>query len=193
LVTDTVIFVLTVVKTARYLRTNVRTALPRIVLRDGVLYFVLILLINMMNVAVYVVAPGSLRALGTSFSQVLTTILISRLQLNLLGESLRRGRATTQRPDYSNAKQLSIEMRQVAIGSSSHHEPPPPPPPVFSSRNLARMFNPPPGAALIGGPLMAASFPPPPSMGMASMYYPGGPAMGNRSVARAAYPSAKKR
>ncbi|KAG9047000.1 hypothetical protein FS837_003236 [Tulasnella sp. UAMH 9824] len=195
LFTDTVIFVLTVVKTARYLRTNVRTALPRIVLRDGVLYFVLILIINMMNVVIYVVDPGSLRALGTSFSQVLTTILISRLQLNLLGESLRRRQAPTQRPDYSNAKQLSIEMRQVAIGSSSNHDPPPPPPPAFSSRNLARMLNAPPSAAIIGGaaPLMATNFPPPPSMGMASMYYPGGPGLGNRSIARAAYPSAKKR
>lgn len=193
LFTDTVIFVLTVVKTARYLRTNVRTALPRIVLRDGILYFVLILLINLMNVVVYTVAPGSLRALGTSFSQVLTTILISRLQLNLLGESLRRRRAQTQHPDYSNAKQLSIEMRQVAIGSSSNHEPPPPPPPAFSSRNLARMLNAPPSAALIGGPLIAANYPPPPSMGMASMYYPGGSALGNRSIARAAYPSARKR
>ncbi|KIO27026.1 hypothetical protein M407DRAFT_23716 [Tulasnella calospora MUT 4182] len=192
LLTDSVIFVLTVIKTARYLRTNVRTALPRIVLRDGVLYFVLIVLINLMNVIVYIFAPVSLMALGASFSQVLTTILISRLQLNLLGESLRRTRAQSQRPDYSNAKQLSIEMRQVAIGSFSQHEPPPPPPPVFSSRNLARMFNAPPSAVLMGGPLMATSFPPPPSMG-GSLYYPSGPVFGSRSVARTSYPSSKKR
>ncbi|KAG8926518.1 hypothetical protein FRC01_008752 [Tulasnella sp. 417] len=191
LCTDTVIFVLTVIKTARYLRTNVRTALPRIVLRDGVLYFVLIVLINLMNVIVYIVAPVSLMALGASFSQVLTTILISRLQLNLLGESLRRARAQTQRPDYSNAKQLSIEMRQVAIGSSSRHDPPPPPPPVFSSRNLARMFNPPPSAVLMGGSLMATNFPPPPSM--ASLYYPRGPALGSRSAARASQPSSSNK
>lgn len=193
LVTDTAIFVLTVIKTARYLRTNVRTALPRIVLRDGVIHFVLIVLINLMNVIVYMTAPMSLKALGTSFSQVLTTILISRLQLNLLGESLRRTRAATQRPDYSNAKQLSIEMRQVALASFSQHDapPPPPPPPAFSSRNLARMFNAPPGAAFIGGSIMATSFPPPPSMG--SMYYPGPSALGSRSLARTSYPSSKKR
>ncbi|KAG8983196.1 hypothetical protein FRB90_006234, partial [Tulasnella sp. 427] len=195
LVTDGVIFALTVIKTARYLRTNVRTALPRIVLRDGIIHFVLIVGINLMNVLVFVTAPITLKALGTSLSQVITTILISRLQLNLLGESLRRTRAPLQRPDYSNAKQLSIEMRQVALASFSNETAaPPPPPPVFSSRNLARMFNAPPSAGIIGAPIMAAYFPPPSMSYYRPVPVPGpGPiALGSRSPTRAGFSTPRK-
>ncbi|KAF9566772.1 hypothetical protein CPC08DRAFT_628048 [Agrocybe pediades] len=83
LVTDTCIFVLTLWKTATFLRRHGRITTVEILLRDGTLYFLTIFGVNLMNTLIYFLAQGDLKAVGASFSQILTSIMISRLQLNL--------------------------------------------------------------------------------------------------------------
>ncbi|KDR75902.1 hypothetical protein GALMADRAFT_248681 [Galerina marginata CBS 339.88] len=83
LVTDTCIFFLTVWRAARYLRKHGRMTVMEIMLRDGTLYFLTIFGVNLMNTLIYFLALGDLKAVGASFSQILTSIMISRLQLNL--------------------------------------------------------------------------------------------------------------
>ncbi|KAF8200818.1 hypothetical protein BJ912DRAFT_583779 [Pholiota molesta] len=83
LVTDACIFALTLWRTARYMRKHGRMTVMELMLRDGTLYFFTIFGVNLMNTLIYFLALGDLKAVGASFSQILTSILISRLQLNL--------------------------------------------------------------------------------------------------------------
>ncbi|CAE6444491.1 unnamed protein product [Rhizoctonia solani] len=65
LVMDSVIFGLTVLKSLEYIyKTRYRVPLIHVVLRDGILYFTLILSANMLNCLLYYLAPPSLKVIG---------------------------------------------------------------------------------------------------------------------------------
>ncbi|RDB28277.1 hypothetical protein Hypma_001419 [Hypsizygus marmoreus] len=83
LVTDSFIFLLTLWRTLRYRKRHGRMGAIEIILRDGTMYFFAIFSANLMNCLIYFLATEDLKAVGASFSQILTAILISRLQLNL--------------------------------------------------------------------------------------------------------------
>jgi len=83
LLTDTCIFILTILRTIRYRRQNIHMTTMQVILRDGTIYFALIFSANLMNTLIYFLAVEDLKAMGASFSQILTAIMISRLQLNL--------------------------------------------------------------------------------------------------------------
>jgi len=67
----------------KYVRGSVKMPMMELLLRDGVLYFVMIFAVNLLNTLLYWLAPEDLKALGASFSQIITSIMIARLQLNL--------------------------------------------------------------------------------------------------------------
>ncbi|KAJ8701263.1 hypothetical protein PTI98_000070 [Pleurotus ostreatus] len=83
LVTDSCIFLLTLWRTIRFKKNNVQARLMSIFLRDGTLYFFIIFGMNLMNCLIYFLAVEDLKAMGASISQIMTAILIARLQLNL--------------------------------------------------------------------------------------------------------------
>ncbi|KAF4581761.1 hypothetical protein EYR40_002779 [Pleurotus pulmonarius] len=83
LVTDSCIFLLTLWRTIRFKKSNVQARLMSIFLRDGTIYFFIIFGMNLMNCLIYFVAVEDLKAMGASISQIMTAILIARLQLNL--------------------------------------------------------------------------------------------------------------
>ncbi|KAF5358756.1 hypothetical protein D9758_008554 [Tetrapyrgos nigripes] len=81
LILDSIIFLLTIYRTRRYLSQNVSTAY--ILMRDGTMYFLFIFIANASNVLIYYTAADDLKAFGASFSQLITSLMISRLILNL--------------------------------------------------------------------------------------------------------------
>ncbi|KIM42725.1 hypothetical protein M413DRAFT_122455 [Hebeloma cylindrosporum] len=83
LITDSCIFILTLWRTRQYIKDSGTAPTVYIFVRDGALYFLVIFLANLMNTLVYFLAPVDLRALGASFSQMITAVMISRLVLNL--------------------------------------------------------------------------------------------------------------
>jgi len=83
LITDSCIFILTLWRTRQYLKDSGLAPTIYIFVRDGALYFLVIFAANLMNTLIYFLAPLDLRALGASFSQLITSIMISRLVLNL--------------------------------------------------------------------------------------------------------------
>ncbi|KAG7098242.1 hypothetical protein E1B28_000206 [Marasmius oreades] len=85
-VVDFIIFGFTLHRTMKYSRAlGSSTPLLRQFTRDGVLYFAIIFSANMINVLVYELAVQDLKAIGASFSQMITSVMISRLVLNLRG------------------------------------------------------------------------------------------------------------
>jgi len=99
LITDSAIFFLTIYRTKRYLRFYHKSASPTItvLIRDGALYFLLIFLANLMNTLIYFLAEPDLKAIGASFSQLLTSTMISRLVLNLRSASSSHTRHTSDK------------------------------------------------------------------------------------------------
>ncbi|TFK22817.1 hypothetical protein FA15DRAFT_557972, partial [Coprinopsis marcescibilis] len=83
LVTDTFIFLLTLARTRTYNKLINTAPTLQVFLRDGSLYFLIIFLANLMNTVIYFVTPEDLKAIGASFSHLITTTIVSRLVLNL--------------------------------------------------------------------------------------------------------------
>ncbi|QRV77946.1 hypothetical protein RhiJN_05961 [Ceratobasidium sp. AG-Ba] len=102
---DTVITGLTIFKTMQYLRQrHGQVRLIHVILRDGLLYFAVILVANLLNCVIYYVAPPDLKVIGASFSQIITIIMISRLQLNLRSSSICSPNVPTPRTPHTNGE-----------------------------------------------------------------------------------------
>jgi len=102
LVTDGCIFALTLYKTITHTKQYGQLSTIQIIRRDGIMYFAIIFSLNLMNVLIYYLAVEDLKAVGASISQILTSILISRLQLNL-----RRGRSDSKSQNSNPTGRLS--------------------------------------------------------------------------------------
>lgn len=98
LFTDSCIFVLTLWRTIRYKKKNIQARLMSIFLRDGTIFFFLIFGMNLMNCLIYFLAVEDLKAMGASISQIMTAILVARLQLNIKhANHMQSGRIPTSR------------------------------------------------------------------------------------------------
>ncbi|KAG9081904.1 hypothetical protein FS749_007293, partial [Ceratobasidium sp. UAMH 11750] len=81
---EIVIFGMTLYKCLEHAKSQqLHTPLLKTLYRDGFLYFLIIVVIRILNLALWIVAPPSLIYLGLYFIWSLITLLISRLLLNL--------------------------------------------------------------------------------------------------------------
>jgi len=83
LVSDCCIFCLTLWRTRTFIKKSRRTPTIHIFLRDGLMYFLVIFMANFFNTLIFFLGPPDLKAIGASFSQLITATMISRLVLNL--------------------------------------------------------------------------------------------------------------
>ncbi|XP_006460616.1 hypothetical protein AGABI2DRAFT_117555 [Agaricus bisporus var. bisporus H97] len=91
LIFDSSIFLLTIYRTKESIGQLFKSIIKggasdravTILLRDGLAYYFLIFLANLMNCLVYFTAEPDIKQVGASFSQLLTCTMISRLVLNL--------------------------------------------------------------------------------------------------------------
>ncbi|TCD68149.1 hypothetical protein EIP91_011427 [Steccherinum ochraceum] len=93
LVFDTAVFLATFYRAVFLYRTaeaGAALGLLRIIMRDGVMYFAAIFASNLVTVLLFVSAPADLKAVNASFSTLITSLMVSRLMLNLRREALRR-------------------------------------------------------------------------------------------------------
>ncbi|TFK35106.1 hypothetical protein BDQ12DRAFT_635344, partial [Crucibulum laeve] len=114
LITDCCIFILTIWRTRYYLKRTHGTPMIQLFIRDGAIYFLAIFCINLLNTLIYFLAVEDLKAIGASFSQLLTATLISRLVLNI--RSLSAPRSDT----FVNSNHLNGETHtfmERAVGN----------------------------------------------------------------------------
>ncbi|KIJ32087.1 hypothetical protein M422DRAFT_783619 [Sphaerobolus stellatus SS14] len=81
-ITDTAIFILTMYKTNRW-DSGRRTPLIELFRRDGIFYYIVIVSVNLANLIIYWTAPPELKSVLSGPAQILTTLFVSRLVLNL--------------------------------------------------------------------------------------------------------------
>ncbi|KAH8075986.1 hypothetical protein BXZ70DRAFT_1013083 [Cristinia sonorae] len=93
LVFDTSVFLATLYRTLYLYRTaeaGAAMSLIKIIMRDGIMYFAAIFVSNLVTVLMFVAAPPDLKVVNASFSTLITSLMVSRLMLNLRREALRR-------------------------------------------------------------------------------------------------------
>ncbi|OCB88809.1 ABC1 domain protein [Sanghuangporus baumii] len=84
LVFPTLIFIMTIIRVLHLRRlAPIRDSILTVLLRDGIMYFLVIFVANTVNVVTYIVAPDDLRFANAPFTNVITTLMICRLMLNL--------------------------------------------------------------------------------------------------------------
>ncbi|KJA19154.1 hypothetical protein HYPSUDRAFT_204885 [Hypholoma sublateritium FD-334 SS-4] len=84
---DSTVFVLTVyraLKMSRESRGGVRSLID-LILRDGVIYFAVIFVADLVNVLTFLLAPPDLQAVNASLTIAIGPLMVSRLILNLRG------------------------------------------------------------------------------------------------------------
>lgn len=101
---DTLVFVMTMWRTwVLYRQQGARPmSLLSLVIRDGVIYFIVIFLANLATVLLFLTAPPDIKAFNASFSTIITTLMVSRLILNLKGASGTAFAGTGHVPDTTN-------------------------------------------------------------------------------------------
>ncbi|KIM38016.1 hypothetical protein M413DRAFT_249734 [Hebeloma cylindrosporum] len=100
LVFDSVVFFLTLWRTViqnRSLKGNT-SSLINLVLRDGVIYFGVIFVANLVTVLLFLFATPNLKAVNASFSTLITSLMVSRLILNLRGAAVHGAVIDSQGP-----------------------------------------------------------------------------------------------
>ncbi|CAA7269572.1 unnamed protein product [Cyclocybe aegerita] len=87
-VTDSIIFFLTIRRSMKLWKQSGKSRVMHVLVRDGIFYFFIIFLTNLMNTIIYFQVEEDLKAIGASFIQLITSVMISRLILNLRGVHL---------------------------------------------------------------------------------------------------------
>ncbi|KAG6872449.1 hypothetical protein C0995_009706 [Termitomyces sp. Mi166 len=85
LVFDSYVFFSTVYRVFQHnrLRHGTEETLLDRIFRDGVLYFAVIFVANLVTVLLFMLAPPDIKAINASFSTLITNLMVSRLILNL--------------------------------------------------------------------------------------------------------------
>ncbi|KAI0358794.1 hypothetical protein OH77DRAFT_1105488 [Trametes cingulata] len=94
LVFDSLVFIATLYRTLELYRRTVigeTQSLITIIMRDGIMYFAAIFVSNLVTVLIFVFATPDLKVINASFSTLITSLMVSRLMLNLRIEVGRRG------------------------------------------------------------------------------------------------------
>ncbi|THV06554.1 hypothetical protein K435DRAFT_834217 [Dendrothele bispora CBS 962.96] len=86
-IVDLLVFSLTIYRTIQMHRFLQGSNLVTVLMRDGALYFGIITLTNCANIVVFVVAKGFMTPLLSSFANVIASIMMTHLMLNLRAAS----------------------------------------------------------------------------------------------------------
>ncbi|EMD37587.1 hypothetical protein CERSUDRAFT_154305 [Gelatoporia subvermispora B] len=122
LVFDSIVFFATLYRTlSLYRSTHISEAqsLIGLIMRDGIMYFAVIFMSNLITVLIFLLAPDDLKVINASFSTLITSLMVSRLMLNLRGEVMRRKPSVIRyRPS-----ETTTSMRHIPVYHSDASSP----------------------------------------------------------------------
>ncbi|QRV98047.1 dephospho-CoA kinase [Ceratobasidium sp. AG-Ba] len=111
LIFETFVFVLTVIKAREHSKANFDTPILRILVRDGVVYFVIICACSVFNMLIWIVAPPSLVALSKYFVLAVVPTMGARLVLNLRGSRREDLMPTTGRSTTDDSRGFEMQAK----------------------------------------------------------------------------------
>ncbi|KAI0765097.1 hypothetical protein C8Q74DRAFT_1286150 [Fomes fomentarius] len=118
IVTDSAVFFATLYRTIQlYRRTIIGEALSLIavIMRDGIMYFAAIFVSNLVTVLIFVFATNDLKVINASFSTLITSLMVSRLMLNLRGEVMKRGPVLSNHAITGHNEDESIQLSSTSF------------------------------------------------------------------------------
>ncbi|KAJ7460058.1 hypothetical protein B0H11DRAFT_2058636 [Mycena galericulata] len=121
LVFDVMIFALTMFKARRY--STRRGSLFTVLVRDGGLYFAVIIASNACNIGTYVLSGPILSGALSTVTNVLSSVLVSRLMLNLRDPTIRlpqrnrsaRVTTATTRESFASRRRARPDLTDIAL------------------------------------------------------------------------------
>jgi hypothetical protein len=117
LIFDSCVFFSTLYKALQLHRSmahSTASELLRIFLRDGIMYFAVIFVSNLVTTVIFVSAPPDLKVINASFSTLITSLMVSRLMLNL--------RQDPERLATMRSRRSSTLVRDPLAGSQSENK-----------------------------------------------------------------------
>ncbi|KAJ3527434.1 hypothetical protein NM688_g8126 [Phlebia brevispora] len=124
LIFDSCVFIATLYKCVELYRNvagGTASGLIHIMMRDGIMYFGMIFASNVLTVIIFMVATPDLKAINASFTTLITSLMVSRLMLNLRSGVQQSQLSTTRRDDgltslpYHNA--VKYDFIDTVIGN----------------------------------------------------------------------------
>ncbi|EJD07873.1 uncharacterized protein FOMMEDRAFT_138010 [Fomitiporia mediterranea MF3/22] len=118
LIFDSIIFLATITRTfIIYCRHRAGSAIPliKIMMRDGIIYFLVIFAANVVTVTLFLVIQPDLKAVNASFSTLITSLMVSRLILNLRNQAM-RPRAVVSFPSQQHPPE-GLHLTSTVIGN----------------------------------------------------------------------------
>ncbi|THV06556.1 hypothetical protein K435DRAFT_960523 [Dendrothele bispora CBS 962.96] len=109
---DFLVFGLTLYKTIQLQRTCKGSDLWLVIMRDGALYFGIITFINTANILVFAIAKDFMKALLAGFANVIASVMITRLMLNL--RAISQETQNFSLPTLSETMAMSFAMRPTS-------------------------------------------------------------------------------
>ncbi|KIM64919.1 hypothetical protein SCLCIDRAFT_601509 [Scleroderma citrinum Foug A] len=117
---DFIVFLLTLWASLRVRMVRNRSVTD-ILLRDGALYFAVMCGVNVANITVLLVATNSIKSFLGPFTNIISSVMISRLMLNLRDPSITVSK-TTSFPPLSHASMFATpacDIGGVSVGRAS--------------------------------------------------------------------------
>jgi len=153
---DCTVFALTLGRTLHLYKQGVRVRLVQLMLRDGILYFGVIVSANIMMILTFILAQGSLKVINATFMHTITVVIVSHLMLNLKSEAAENKVIVGSHDKYpskvpawsvesgeAKSMQNHAQSRPSAVSATAgSYRPPsgigngyPKPPPMYSNKN----------------------------------------------------------
>ncbi|THH10062.1 hypothetical protein EW146_g8487 [Bondarzewia mesenterica] len=118
LVFDSSIFILTLGRSIYLRLRNSTIGLVQLIVRDGIIYFFVIFIVNALNVFLLTLAPDDLGAINTPFASLIASTMVARLMFNLRAASRKNqhisGMATIRTTQISDVGEWQVQRRTAA-------------------------------------------------------------------------------
>jgi len=98
---DCVVFGFTIVKTVSHIRNRVNAPVINVLLRDGIVYFVILLVAYVVNILLFSLGSPGIQDINAGFSAMISIIMTCRLILNL--RAVAQTRPVTEIPTFRTA------------------------------------------------------------------------------------------
>ncbi|KAL5505052.1 hypothetical protein ACEPAH_7715 [Sanghuangporus vaninii] len=119
---DSIVFIATLSRTfIIYRRHRQGAAIPliKIMMRDGIIYFLVIFVANVVTMVLFITLPPDLKAVNASFSTLITSLMVSRLILNLRNQAMRPRANVLSYPSSSQQIRTDQEIQTQDRGLTS--------------------------------------------------------------------------
>ncbi|KAA1102949.1 hypothetical protein PGT21_000998 [Puccinia graminis f. sp. tritici] len=124
---DTLMLILTSIRALQYRNKGVKSSVFQTFVKDGILYFVVVFGVNLINTIFYSLPSPALQAINSPMSLLMTSIMCSHIVLSLRGEEKEEMEAVSKDWQVNTFLKKKKEQRSGATAtqeknSAHHHE-----------------------------------------------------------------------